>query len=454
MSLKWLEQLVERLSRQAPPGDRDAWAAERRRTVQRIAQLDVTVPEVEAEVIAMTHDSDGYVREAAVSHLRLANSDTAFRASIERMNDWVPQVRLAASLACDAYLTLERVDILFACLDAVLDLASGSRADHGEFLARVDGIVDHPDNRNQVLRLFAAGHGPVARYLLSRMLTWNDVDSGALARLAAAHGDFSVRAMLVGARRLWTFPECMPYLYRLAADRHPRIRKLALGHLCEVAPQAPETGTAIERCLLDPAKSVRDFSLWCIRDRDFDMDAHLAKWAADFPGDQAHDTGLLGLLGSHGSGEWLPLVRQAITDHRPAVRRAALAAWASLDRNQADLPVAAALNDASGKVHKLALRLVQKGRVALSSKQIADAANTAVDRRGFARLVAIAHLMPFWEQLELLLEATPKANTEQARGEIVAALMEWEGQRQYAFSSIAAEQRQRLRASFARSGLA
>ena len=176
-------------------------------------------------MVAFAGHWDGYVREAAVRKLGAAQSAEAFRALLVLLNDWVPEVRAAATEACANFVRPERLDIILANLDSVLALTRKSRANHGTFLGKISGVLEVPDARSAILQFFPGSCGEVARNLLVRMLAWEGSDHAEILCLAAQHPDFTVRAALIAACERQGFP--VEVLRKLLGDAHPRNRKAA-----------------------------------------------------------------------------------------------------------------------------------------------------------------------------------------------------------------------------------
>lgn len=83
-----------------------------------------------AELIAASSGWDGYVREYAVRRLTTFRSAPALAALVERLNDWVPQVRYAAVEGFRHYLCEEHVALLLQNLDLILSLRDKRRGNH------------------------------------------------------------------------------------------------------------------------------------------------------------------------------------------------------------------------------------------------------------------------------------------------------------------------------------
>lgn len=449
MENDWLRQLNASLDDLNRSQDWDAWQAARAQVVGVLAAADATLPAVEARLVDFGDSGHGHFREAAVRQLGRGRSEAAFRMLVKRRNDWVPQVRQAAAQASADFVVPEQGDLLLACLGDVLALARGGRADHAPFVALVDDALGAPQNREKVLRAFGRARGAVARHLLLLMLGWSADWVPRVIDAAVRHADFTVRLGLLRACAERSVAGEEALLARLVDDPHPKIRKAALVRLCEEYRDGEAVAPALERCLFDPASTVRDWVLWCYRGREAEVAARLQQALAAWAGDARIAVALLGLIVATRAVEHLPFVQRAFADPRPAVRCAALAAWATLDRERADVPVMTALSDGSRRVYKLASLLLDKGKVVLAGEQLRAAACAAAAEPDFGRLLAIVHRLPFWERLEALLGCVGLIRSEEDEQQVVAALRAWERRQVYAFSSLPPQTQARLRAAVA-----
>ncbi|HZX32934.1 MAG TPA: hypothetical protein VFF03_16405 [Rhodocyclaceae bacterium] len=449
MKNEWLRVLDECLGQSGRNWNWSAYQSNRARLLDFLASADVSDGLVEARLVEMADYYDGFVREVAVRMLGAARSEGAFRVLVRRRNDWVPQVREAAVRSSAKFVAPERGDLLLDCLELILAVARGARGDHALFVAQVDDALRAPENRDKVLCAFGKARGGVARHLLSILLALPDDHLAAVFDVAVGHADFTVRSMLLRECGRRDVPEELSLLVRLIADPQPRIRKGALQLLWEKHQESGALAQALERCLFDPAAAVREFVLWCRRGQGWDVAARVREQLAAWGRDARADVAAIGLIGTLKASEHLARVQEAFADKRPAIHRAALVAWASLDRATADVPVMAALTDVSGKVYKVALCLVRKGRVALSNEQLRSAARVAAAGGDSCRHVVILQLLPFWDRLEACLEATPHIRTAADEAQIVAALKTWGHCQRYAFSSLPTERQAAIRAAVA-----
>lgn len=98
MENHWLQILKGGLASPNRSRDWQAYEAGRARLLEVLSEAPGTTDrELEACLVDLARSGDGYIREAAVRQLgKQGRSQVAFRVLIERQNDWVSQVRLAA----------------------------------------------------------------------------------------------------------------------------------------------------------------------------------------------------------------------------------------------------------------------------------------------------------------------------------------------------------------------
>jgi hypothetical protein len=98
------------------------------------------------KVLVQVQSRDGHQREAALVKMRRAPESRFLPFVIERLNDWVPNVRVAALQALEAVLQVASVDELLRSWRSVENLGHAKRADHataiGLFQRRVALTLD------------------------------------------------------------------------------------------------------------------------------------------------------------------------------------------------------------------------------------------------------------------------------------------------------------------------
>lgn len=451
MENSWLQALDDSLARFNRSRDRVTYEAGRAKVLDVLAdETGAADPATEARLVYLCRSGDGYFREAAVRQLgKKGCSADAWQVLIERQNDWVPQVRQAALASAGVFLKTERLPVVLAALDAVVRLTRKSRTDHNRFVDQVGAFLDQPEHRSAVFAHFRKSRGPVASFLLSRMLCWPEAAQAEVVRLSTTHKDFLVRSRFLSAcEASGTVGEAA--LRALLADRHPRNRQKAFLALWKSAPANRQA--LLEPALLDPSGAVRGVALWAAKQSAFDLTAFVA---AQGNGETLVPRAYLGwlqLLGVLKNWESLPMVEKAFADTRPQVRQAALLAWAAISRETADVPTVQAMLDTSPKVAKLAGQLLRKGKVLLSGEQLQQISDELERRGDLGRLLAFSQRLSYWERLAWLLELLPRFRSDPEQHTILRAVTESLARQRYALVSQPVEIQERLRQAMRQSG--
>ncbi|WP_026687681.1 hypothetical protein [Azovibrio restrictus] len=446
-----LKKLREVLRRASTPDGANLPHLERRRLLQELlAEGDPAADDALRILVTLSRDQDGFVREEATWRLAKSPAPVALQAIVLRLNDWVYEVRQTARGAAATYLETERLPAVLAALEAIVGLSGKSRTDHSTFVDQVGAFLDRPEHRSLVLARFRKSRGPVASFLLSRMLRWPAAAQAEVVRLSARHADFLVRSRLLSAcEASGSLAEAA--LRALLTDRHPRNRQKAFLALWQRAPS--DRQALLEQALLDPSGAVRGVALWAAKQIGFDLAAFVSAQGngeALAPRTYLGWLQLLGVLKNRGS---LPLVEKAFADVRPQVRQAALLAWVAISRETADVPTVQAMLDSSPKVAKLAGQLLRKGKVLLSGEQLQQIGE-ALERHGdLSRQLAFAQRLAYWEHLAWLLELLPRYRSKPEQQTILRELANSLARQRYALASQPPAMQERLRQAMRQSGL-
>jgi len=93
----------------------------------------------------------GFVREAAVQALVSRPQRGTLPILLERLNDWVPQVRLVAEPAVRALMCTEFLPDWIDSIEGVVALQRARRADHTEMLHAIALYLSHPEHLQQII---------------------------------------------------------------------------------------------------------------------------------------------------------------------------------------------------------------------------------------------------------------------------------------------------------------
>lgn len=123
----------------------------------------------DAELVPLLRHRNGYVREAAVKRAGKLLLPNLVPYLMERINDWVPQVRVAAHGAVKSYISADRFDDILSALPIVYWLRECRRITHEQFIEHIEQfLVTHarkteiPPRIAQLSDIYARSHFDLA----------------------------------------------------------------------------------------------------------------------------------------------------------------------------------------------------------------------------------------------------------------------------------------------------
>lgn len=269
----------------------------------------------------LSRHHNGFVREVAVRELASNPSPEALLELIERLNDWVPQVRELAAAGIKAYLDSPGAPALLSALDPLMALAARQRADHGPTLAKVRAVLQAAEVRDQVYACFQVRHGKAACYLFALLLEVA-APPEPLLRDGLAHRELNVRLAAIAACEANAGAEAVALLLAALQGAIARVRVRLLRAL---VPMLEDPRAVLQAALLDASPAVRSLARWEAPRHGLDAKALLAaQLALPMPSLKKHWLGLLGLAAEIG-GELPEAWRSAaLQASYPSVRLAAV----------------------------------------------------------------------------------------------------------------------------------
>ncbi|MBC3779311.1 PBS lyase [Pseudomonas sp. SWRI99] len=345
----------------------------------------------------VSNHSNGFVREVAVRELCRQPSAEALTVLIERLNDWVPQVRDLAAQGLKHYLSPAHTQAWLSALGPLMALAAQRRVDHGQTVSTVRAMLQSADCRDEVYADFLDRQSKAARYLFTLLLESAEVPE-ALIRNALAHRESTVRLMAVSASLTLPATQSLPLLREAMSRPGAKIRVRVLYALL---PLLSDPKPVLREALIDASPAVRNLALWAASRNDVDAHAVLTeRLSQPLPTSKQHWLGVLGLateLAVDLPERWhTPALRSTYVTVRQAATR--------LLRDDQLPELFEALDDPSEKVFAVAGAQLDKVlwpllRIGLMTKLDRDWHELTSKRRS-----AIFGLVPTWQQLGYLLE--------------------------------------------------
>jgi len=343
-------------------------------------------------------DPSGYVREAAIRRAALCTDGSEIPFLLLRAADWVPEVRDAAQEALRDRLRADRYHDLIAALPVLDQVRARQRLGSASVLDDIEAWFTTPDAVAPLLAASAAPDRCVRRAAYPRLFASSYADQRSV--LAAALGDPDPEIQARTARRLldagravflaWSAP--------LLRASHGAIRCRTAQRLDELAQPLPWPDL-----LLDRHAGVRAIAQARARDAGVDpADTYRTHVATDHA-PKLH-AALHGLRETGGGDD--DAIVEVFFDHdRPAVRCAALRAFASFRSDDlVDLCLAALMDPSPSVTH--AARDLLLARPRSVSPTAAWARFVAAPTiSGQLNVLAVLARLGYWDALPYLLRA-------------------------------------------------
>ncbi|WP_180700051.1 HEAT repeat domain-containing protein [Pseudomonas crudilactis] len=344
----------------------------------------------------VSNHSNGFVREVAVRELCRQPSPEALAVLIERLNDWVTQVRDLAAAGLQRYFSPAHTQAWLSALEPVMALAAQRRVDHSQTLSTVRKMLQSAECRDEVYADFLNRQGKAARYLFTLLLE-NPEDREALLRSALAHRELTVRLMAVPASAMLPAAQSLPLLLDAMSRPGGKIRVRVLYALL---PLLADPKPVLREALLDVSPAVRNLALWAAPRNDVDAHAVLTeRLSQPLPTAKQHWLGVIGLtteLNDTLPEHWhTAALRSAFVTVRQAAAR--------LLRADQLPELFAALDDPSDKVFSVVIAQLDKVAWSLLIRGLTAKLDQDWHELPLTRRNAIFQLLPTWQQIGYFL---------------------------------------------------
>lgn len=313
-----------------------------------------------AHLIAYIEHHDGHLRQAAIERALAERAPGLLPLLVERLNDWVPQVREAARNAVLTLLPTQTSHDILGVLPQIAGLRGKGRALHQPWLERFESALLTQISTEKFLTAVNGRDMRLARASFDLLQRHGLVGPAVLSELA-----LSSRADIVLAVRAAASIAQLPSgeqlkLYTSAMKSHfGPVRTMAIQGLLRVGGQE-EKHLLAQACLLDPQSSVRSSAIAFLVAQGGDVKAtYRALLAASDAVAGKICIALASLAGLRDPRD-IDLVQHFTKHPLASVRRAACQAWLRLAPSDKDTVAITALDDDASSLKKLALEMVRR----------------------------------------------------------------------------------------------
>jgi len=371
----------------------------------------------------------GYDRQAAVQALQQLRHAEALPELLVRVNDWVPQVRLAAHAAVCSFLQAPYLSQWCRSMDAIVALARSHRADHAELLTFIRDFLCQPEHLPELVAASVTASMAVKRYVFE--LQWQAAQDETvrfqLLRSALTGADIvSARQALERISGVVLPAQRQSLADAACCSRFAPVRCAGL-RLVLASPQR-STPNLIKLMSLDDSGAVRAMALPTLRAHG-DL-AEVVEKALEVLGQvtsPAKSRGVaLQFLWSAQQAEARVLCKGLLLSESAHLRRIAMNALMSI-ASASDLGalLLQALADESPKVQRLAADRILRGACVPDEDKVMALALGHGTIGSLMRAVSILRRSSLWNCLHWLLYARQQILPDGAEKMLLLALNQW-----------------------------
>jgi HEAT repeat protein len=396
----------------------------------------------------MCHYS-GYVREAALDRAAELRSLDLLSAVVDRLNDWVPQVRQRAHDLVLDWLPLLDADMAIRLLGTVQHLRVARRTDHSMWLQAFEQAVVAQVGADRIAAEVSGTDAIVARTCYRLLTEHGLVDPVTLVRLGLSNGTDIVLAHKTAES-----------LVRLSADDRETLGRLALR-----SPFGMVRASALRSLLSDGTETHRKLATDMLADPNSWVRLVANSWLERHGIDsapvfaarlEAPDSSIAVLraclmgLAETGKRDHVDLVRRMTTHPSARVRSHAFSAWRQLAPADKDLIARRVLADESPRVRKAVLTMSRKHGAFVPC----DVAWSLLRERGDVYLMLRYVQSEPWHHLALIAELETASRSDPAlRERLRHELIAWIDSSRLHYTRPTDAQRARLAQADARGDL-
>lgn len=373
-----------------------------------------------SQLVDWSRHHDGFLREGVLVRAVELRSPELLDAILERLNDWVPQVRHAARTALLTLVSLLPPSAILKTLPEIDRLRLAKRENHSDWIDKYHATVVDALGTDALVAEAVMGTGEIARSCFDIVKSHSLLGADRLAQRVLAKGaDFGTS---LAAWRLGSTLEANERRTLAAtglASAFGAVRTVALR---EALTSADEHADALaEQALLDSQRSVREVAMWYLKQKGYPV--------AQFYVDRLTQDVLamrrtricLASLAACGTRDHIALIRRFADLPHARTQTTAVMSWARLAPDARDEILRFALLSQFPRVRKLALVLMED----LGAYIDLDEALTLVEERSdHALALSLARREP-WTWITTVLKMANSPVKSPGKEHLIRELQHW-----------------------------
>lgn len=346
---------------------------------------------------------NGFLREAALRRVAALPAKSLWIDVIERVNDWVPEIRDLAGEIIQFWLQDEQVDTVITLLPAFGRLRIKQRSDHSALLAAVEVWMTRPEHAEVLAQTVQHHTNPhVVRYAYELLERTVGDDRRALANFALNSVDVVTQKKAISLIQSFEVPVQRFYAEKFLSSRSVLLRWHGLKILNSI-----DSESAVERSrlyLLSSHASLREAAIALCGLSQVELQEFIVGRIRSSDIKFSELSVGLHLLSSSGNKAYTELISQYLGHARAQVAGAALVAVARLEPQRICAQLPGLLMHSDFVVAQAALRACRAADFRPSPVEwaaITAAARTLAEAQ---RVLALANHVDKWTHLCMLLE--------------------------------------------------
>ena len=348
-------------------------------------------------LLTYTRDWNGYRREEAVRRLESLDAPGILSALIERLNDWVPEVRNVAKAVFLRLLKPGNCAELVNALPEIYRLAERGRDNHQPVICAVENHLIKSVCKTDLIAGLGSPDVNVARACYDLLLDRQILPPQELLSIGLESSDWHIRRSSLECLTQLTESEIRPALSLALQDKFPPIRRIALRLLLERSPPAAE----VSPFLFDRNTSVREIAVRYLLEREFPV-AQAYRELLQAPTARQQVIALWGVTKVHHE-KAVEIATTKLESQFPSVRREALECLARLNEDMAQPHIIAAFFDDSPGMMRTAMVLAKRLSIRPRATELETILKQSNSPETLQTCIQLTAIMDKWEALTFFL---------------------------------------------------
>ena len=371
------------------------------------------------KLILESRSYNGYIREAAVCALPAFKNEKVIAVLLERVNDWVPQVRERALHSLRSLFVESCVQYFVTNLKTVYHLKKCGRADHNRFIREVENyLIGYSISlvKNKVLL-----NSKNSLYLVRILAKSKHLDKRTLVKNCISHGDPIVKEYAVNFLSNIDEESKKSFVLTLLNDKSAKVRRAALRYTCKNYPDV--LMSRADYFLLDSHSVVRTEAIFYLQKRHYNcIDVYLKKLGSkELQEQRIAIWGITELFAKDYISEILPYLESPFASTRYLALKAC---YVLEDEKILENILFKALLDESPKVVKEACRMLIKSPAYKSEKDYVEVVKKQRSEKTYKAVLRLVNKQNKWKSL-LVLSELSASSSNQLKEEVNLAFSKW-----------------------------